>query len=218
MDPIGNRKAYKVLKMLFNMKKGKNDKVKIPLKSVNIDSLERTLDKCLAWFSAFPNAKRGLNDLSKSINSSKTATKEVVEHLIKTGFLKRDIIGKAWLIYTDQKHHYFITKKIPYNLGLIYSSNILEAVYRAVPSARAIILFGSYRWGTDIEESDIDIATEVLDNEEMEIVNLGTINQFGYRKNVPVNLHIFSRNKIDLNLFSNIANGIVLDGLLEVRV
>ena len=39
----------------------------------------------------------------------------------------------------------------------------------------------------------------------------------GYRKNVPVNVHVFSRNKIDLNLFANIANGIILEGFLEVR-
>ena len=43
------------------------------------------------------------------------------------------------------------------------------------------------------------------------------IKEFGYRKDVPVNLHIFSRNKVDLNLFANISNGIILDGFLEVH-
>ena len=43
------------------------------------------------------------------------------------------------------------------------------------------------------------------------------LEKLGFRKNVKVNIHIFSRNKIDLNLFTNIANGIVLDGLLEVH-
>jgi len=54
-------------------------------------------------------------------------------------------------------------------------------------------------------------------DDELSIIRLGIIEKLGYRKNVPVNLHIFSRNKVDLNLFTNIANGIVLDGLLEVR-
>ena len=110
-----------------------------------------------------------------------------------------------------------ITKKIPYNLQLIYESGIIGAAYNKIPNARAIILFGSYRAGTDNEKSDIDIAVEVLDNEDIRIETLGLIEQFGFRRNVKVNLHIFSRNKVDLNLFTNIANGILLDGLLEVH-
>jgi len=188
------------------------------LKNVNIDQLERTLDKCLAWFYDYPINKIGLNDLSKIIKSSKSATKQVVEHLINMTFLNREVIGKAWLISANQKHFYFVSKKIPYNLMRVYESGVLDAIYKKIPSPRTIILFGSYRWGSDIETSDIDIAVEVIDNSEMKIVQLGIIEKLGYRKNVSVNLHIFSRNKIDSNLFSNIVNGIVLDGFLETRV
>ena len=194
------------------MKRAKN-----LLKNVNVDDLERTLDKCLVWLYAYPKTKVGLTDLSKFISSSKTATKQVVESLVRIQFLNRDIIGKAWLLSANQKHPYFITKKIPYNLGLIYGSGILDEVYKTIPSSRAVILFGSYRWGTDVEESDIDIAVEVINNHELQVIRLGVIEKLGYRKNVPVNVHIFSRNKVDLNLFANIANGILLDGFLEVR-
>lgn len=190
---------------------------KILLKNVPVEQLERTLDKCLTWFYAYPRTKIGLTDLAKSISSSKTATKQVVESLVHMQFLYRTIIGKAWLLSANQEHQYFIMKKIPYNLGIIYESGVLAAVYKMIPSPRAVVLFGSYRWGTDVEESDIDIAVEVIDNHDLEIILLGHIGQLGYRKDVPVNLHVFSRNKIDLNLFTNIANGIVLDGLLEVR-
>ena len=192
--------------------------IKQSLKGVNVDELERTFDKCLVWFYAFPRTKIGLTDLANFITSSKTATKQVIESLVEIQFLNREIIGKAWLLSANQKHFYFTIKKIPYNLGLVYESGILEAVHKTVESARAIILFGSYRWGTDVEESDIDIAVEVIGNQDLQIVHLGVIEQLGYRKKVSVNLHIFSRNKIDLNLFANIANGIVLDGFLEARV
>ena len=192
---------------------------KTQLKNVTVDILERTLDKCLIWFYAHPLHKIGLSDLARAINSSKTATKQVVELLAspQRGFLHKEIVGNAWLLYANQKHAYFLTKKVPYHLSKIYESGILEAVRKAVPSARAIILFGSYRWGTDVEESDIDIAVEVVADQDVKIATLGTIGELGYRKNVKVNMFIFSRNKIDLNLFSNIANGIVLDGFLEVR-
>lgn len=187
------------------------------LKDVPVEQLERTLDKCLVWFYAYPNAKIGLTDLSKAIKSSKTATKHVVESLVHQHFLNRGIIGKAWLLSANQNHPFFITKKIPYNLQKVYESGVIGAVHEKAASPRAIVLFGSYRWGTDVEESDIDIAVEVVGNQDLQVVRLGTIERLGYRKKVPVNLHVFSRNKIDLNLFSNIANGIVLDGFLEVR-
>ena len=196
----------------------KNKSKEIKLKSIEVDKLERTLDKGLTWFFAYPKTKIGLNELSKYIKSSKTATKKVVEDLIEVKFLNKEVIGKAWLISANPKHFYFTTNKISYNLQKVYESEIINAVYEVIQSPRAIILFGSYRWGTDIEESDIDIAVEVIGNDEMKIIQLGIIKELGYRKNISVNLHIFSRNKIDLNLFANVANGIVLDGFLEVRI
>ena len=189
----------------------------IKLKSEKVE-IGRTYDKCLAWFFAYPKIKTGLTELSLSIQSSKTATKEAVEALLKREFLLREIVGKAWILSVNQKHRYFVARKMPYHLDRIYQSGIVEAVYRIIPQAKAIILFGSYRWGSDDEKSDIDIAVEVLGNKELKITRLGIIERLGYRKKVPVNLHIFSRNKIDLNLFANIVNGIVLDGFLEVKV
>ncbi|MEN9626301.1 MAG: hypothetical protein RL557_629 [archaeon] len=187
------------------------------LKGIKVEDIEVAVSRCWQWFFNYPKSKIGLNDLSSSIGSSKTSTKKAVEYLMSIRFLQREIIGKAWLLQANQEHPFFKTKKIPINLSLIYESGILDAVYKAVPGARAVILFGSYRWGVDIEESDIDIAVEIVGNQELQIHRLGIIEQLGYRKNVPVNVHIFSRNKIDLNLFANIANGIALDGFLEVR-
>ena len=187
------------------------------LKGVKVEELERAYEKCLVWFFAFPRHKIGLTELSHSVNASKTATKQAVETLILEQFITREIAGKAWILVANQKNPLFLRKKIPYHFDKVYESNIVEAVRNAVPQARSIILFGSYRWGDDNEESDIDIAVEVLGNKGMEIKKLGVVERLGYRKNITVNLHVFSRNKIDLNLFANIANGIILDGFLEVR-
>ena len=100
---------------------------------------------------------------------------------------------------------------------MVYESGILQEIHRRIPNLKAVILFGSYRKGDDTEKSDIDIAVEVAGDQEIKIESLGILQTFGYRKDVQVNLHIFSRNKIDINLFSNIANGILLEGFLEVR-
>jgi len=187
------------------------------LQNVPLLEVPESYRKVLSYFFSFPSRPLGLSSLSQQINSSKTSVKLAVNTLIKQGFLQKEEIGKAWRLSANPKSQLMITKKIPYNLQLVYESGLVNAVYQKIPNARAIILFGSYRWGTDNEKSDLDLAVEILDNKELKIEPLGVIGQFGLRKNVTVNLHLFSRNKIDLNLFTNIANGIVLDGLLEVH-
>ena len=187
------------------------------LKNVSLLDISGSYRRILAHFFSYPERTTGLNDLSKQIGSSKTSTKLAVNHLIKQGFLKKEEVGNAWRLCVEPRNSFIMTKKIPHNLQLIYESGIVGAVYDKIPNARAIILFGSYRWGSDNEKSDIDIAVEVLDNKDMRIETLGLIEQLGFRRNVKVNLHIFSRNRIDINLFTNIANGILLDGLLEVH-
>jgi predicted nucleotidyltransferase len=179
--------------------------------------LNEAYRKCLYWFFAFPTREMSLNDLAISIGVSKTTAKVVISRLIEEGFLKKEELGKIWRISCDFEHYYNKTLKITTNLERIYLSGIIQETHKLIPNSRALILFGSYRKGDDNEKSDIDIAVEVLDNEELRIIPLGIISELGYRKNVQVNLYVFSRNKIDLNLFANISNGIVLDGFLEVR-
>ncbi|MBI4454088.1 nucleotidyltransferase domain-containing protein [Candidatus Woesearchaeota archaeon] len=169
------------------------------------------------YFFDYPTKELSLNDMCSAVKISKTNANIYVEKLIKEGFLKRQIIGKLWRISCNQKHYYNHTRKVLYHLGLIFEAKIIEAVYEAIPNARTIVLFGSYRKGDDTEKSDIDIAVEIIGGNELKIIELDVIHQLGYKQNVCVNLHIFSRNNINLNLFANIANGIVLEGFLEVK-
>lgn len=190
------------------------------LHKVEMLELSEAYQKVLYWFFSFPDISIGLNDLSTELKISKTTAKEIVLQFIEEGFLERKIFGKTWSITCNQEHPYNYTKKIVYNLAMVfeaYQEGLRDHILQIVGNAQAIVLFGSYRKGDDNEKSDVDIAVEVLDDTDLKIVELGRIPEFGYRKNVSVNLHIFCRNKVDLNLFSNIANGIVLEGFLEVR-
>ena len=179
--------------------------------------LEEAYPKTSLWFFAYPDKEFSLSELAEQLEISKTTANQIITKLVKEGFLKKEVMGKVWRISCNKTHKYNFTKKIAYNLLYIYSSDIIEKIHQATPNPRTIILFGSYRKGDDTDKSDMDIAVEVLGNEDLKIKQLGIIKKFGYRQNVAVNLHIFSRKKIDLNLFANIANGIVLDGFLEVR-
>lgn len=198
--------------------KPKEDKKGLILKKVEQLELNQGVLSVLYWFFAYPEVKITLTELSKELGISKKTASIVVTNLAKENFLIVEQIGKSWRIYCNTQHPYNQIYKIGHNLSLVYSSGIIGEVYKLIGNPKTIILFGSYRKGDDIGISDLDIAVEVIGNEDLKIMNLGILPQLGFRKNVPVNLHVFSRNRIDSNLFANIANGIVLEGFLETRV
>ncbi|MBU1203917.1 MAG: winged helix-turn-helix transcriptional regulator [Nanoarchaeota archaeon] len=173
-------------------------------------------NKVLNWFFSFPNRELSLSELAKGLGISKKTANRIVGQLVKEGFLNKVVIGRAWRLSCNLNHSYNYTKKIWWNVSWVYESGVLEEIRKIVKGWRTIILFGNYRKGDDVESSDLDIAVEVLDDKELEIREIKSVS-IGFRKNVKINLHIFNRKRIDLNLFSNIANGIILDGFLEVR-
>ncbi len=181
---------------------------------MKIGDIDRRI--CLYFFS-FPDKVTSLSDLAKLTGSSKTSAKIAVTKLLKSGILTKEEYGKAWSISLNKRSSLATARKISFNLNLVYETDIIGCVYRKFPNARAIIIFGSYRWGTDNEKSDIDIAIEVAGERKIRIEELGIIEKLSYRKDVKVNAHVFSRGFVDKNLFANIANGIVLDGFLEVK-
>ncbi|MBS3128957.1 nucleotidyltransferase domain-containing protein [Candidatus Woesearchaeota archaeon] len=182
--------------------------------------LDDAYAQVLHWFFSFPTREIGLNDLAAETKLAKVTVSGIIDDLEKEGFVKKRVYGKAWSLRCDVTHPYNFTYKVSFNLLMIYTAylkGLAKLIFKEVGNAKAIILFGSYRKGDDTEESDIDLAVEVDDHKDMRIIELGVIPEFGFRENVKVNLHIFSRNKIDLNVFANIANGIVLEGFLEVH-
>lgn len=186
------------------------------LEKTELIELNEAYNKVMIWFFSFPEKAIGLNELSGLINISKTTAKRVVKKLVSEGFLSIEVLGKLWRISVNSSHRYNYSRKISYNLTMIHESGILKSIHEILSNSRSVVLFGSYRKGDDNEKSDIDIAVEVL-GEDSRIIEIRVIPKLGFRKNVPVNLHVFSRETVDINLFSNIANGIVLEGFLEVK-
>jgi len=171
-------------------------------------------NKVLHYFFAYPYEATTLNKLVKKVKISKTTANKIVTKLNKEKFLNIEEFGNTWRITCNNKHKYNQRRKIPYNLQLILESNLIEEINQKFPANKAIILFGSYRKGDDTEKSDIDIAVETF-TKKAEIIPFKRIN-IGFRRGININIYNFSKNKVDSNLFANIANGIILDGFLEV--
>ena len=163
------------------------------------------------FFFAYPSRTPSLSQLAEELSMHKGTASRAVRRLEDEGFLAVEVLGRIWRITCSAEHAYHRTRKVAYHLGLILDSGIIERIRSAHPMG-AIILYGSVRKGDDVESSDIDLAIE-SNSDRTE--SFGTID-LGYRSSVPVNLRFFSRKRIDPHLFSNIGNGIVLDGFLEV--
>jgi len=182
----------------------------------NIMGFWNTYADIIHWFFDYPTVPISLSELASELEISKSTAHRVVTALVREGFLNKEQIGRAWRITCNLSHPYNVTRKIPYHLQLVYESGVVDAVNGSVPDNNAIVLFGSYRRGDDTHESDLDIAVEVSGDRPSRHIELGSID-LGFRKDVSVNLLVFSRRRVDLNVFANIANGIVLQGFLEVK-
>ena len=130
-----------------------------------------------------------------------TTDKLAQEHLIiKTPGMVTTIVQA----YRDNEK--FTRYKLLHNLEKIYESKIIEFLSKEYHYPKAIILFGSFSRGEDIESSDIDIAisTKKKLNPDM--------SKYEKILKKTINIHEVNMDKISNEFKANLANGIVLEG------
>src|SRR3989338_497351 len=132
-----------------------------------------TINKVLYWFFAYPSREIGLSDLANETKIAKTTANRIVRNMEKAGVLEVTRIGKVWRIKVNQENGLYRQMKVAYNVGRIYREELKERILEYMPNPQTIVLFGSCRYGTDTEKSDIDIAVEVIGDGEMQIIEIG---------------------------------------------
>ena len=166
---------------------------------------------------AYPNTEFSLSDLAKEARVAKSHIGAILDSLHKIGFIEIAKLSKIWRIKANQKSLIFIRTKIIYNLNLIYKSGLIEFLNEYFKNPKAIVLFGSFRSGYDLIFSDVDLGIETDGTKEYEILNLRELSEFEKIIHRKIQIHLFNRKNVDINVFNNIANGIVLSGFLEVK-
>ena len=163
-------------------------------------------------FFVSPTKSHYLTDISRNIGIAHTSVKKNLLRLVKLGLVEEKVErrgGRKFPIYVAKRDEkaFRLQKKV-YNFASILESGMVEYLEEKL-TPKAIILFGSYRRGEDVESSDIDIFVECAD----EPVN---VTQFEKKLGRKIELHF----KEDFTAYSkelknNIINGIVLSGFLE---
>ncbi len=193
--------------------------------------IENSKQRVLQVLFRFPDTEFSLSDLAKEARVAKPHIGTILTELSTRDFIKIKKLSKIWRIRANLASESFVRSKMIYNLFILLESDIIGDLDIYYEHPKSIVLFGSYRKGEDITGSDIDIAIEV--EKEIDSISLSLAQQMKLDKlvdkvkavekfeklaNRQVQILLFNRNTVDLHVFNNIANGIVLAGFLEVKL
>ncbi|MBI3190142.1 nucleotidyltransferase domain-containing protein [archaeon] len=172
--------------------------------------------RVLEILAKYPEMEFSLSDLAKESGVAKANIGSILDDLQKMNLVEITKLSKIWRIRAKQGSPEFIKNKIIHNLHLVYYSGLVEFLSDYFNNPKCIILFGSFRHGDDVSGSDIDIAIET-DKKRDDIIEIKELMAFEKEIGRKIQIHLFNRKNVDLNVFNNIANGIVLSGFLEVK-
>lgn len=148
-------------------------------------------------------------ELAKKLKVSPTAISKAIKFLVKTNFiiLEKNI---RLSIKLNRENEKVLQLKRVYNLESVYTSGIVDYLSDNYPGT-VIILFGSYSFGEDIENSDIDIA--VIGTWDKGLI----FDAFESKLQRNINIQFFIDFKaVPKNLLESFANGIVLKGAMKL--
>ena len=160
-----------------------------------------------------PTTKHYLIEISKKSKLAHTSVKKYLDTLKKDEIILQQNEKKGKrnfpsFVANINSQEYKAYKKM-FNILSLHDSGLINFI-RDKLTPRAIVVFGSYSLGEDIETSDIDIFIETKDHN----INLEIFEKKLKRK---IELHFNEKfNNYPVELKNNILNGNVLYGYLEV--
>ncbi|MBI2040670.1 MAG: nucleotidyltransferase domain-containing protein [DPANN group archaeon] len=179
--------------------------------------MQSSCDRVLEVLFRMPEAEFSLSDLAKEAGVAKPHIGSILKKFVGLNLITIIKLTKIWRIRANQQNWNFIRSKIVYNLNFIYQSGLVEFLSEYFKNPKAIVLFGSFRRGEDISSSDIDIAIETSEETEYNVIGLRELSDFEKNISRRIQIHKFNKKNVDMHVFNNIANGVVLAGFLEVQ-
>lgn len=161
-------------------------------------------------FFVYPSAKLRVRETERTLKLSLPSVIRYCKELEKEGILAIDKIGDVNFYTASRSEKYLLEKKL-YNIKQLYESGLI-AYMKEELSNPAIVLFGSYAKGEDIEGSDIDLYVETPSKKQ--------INLDKFKKMLKREIQVFRHSNLkeikNFNLTNNIINGITLNNYIEV--
>lgn len=163
-----------------------------------------TLLKTLEIFFKEPTSTHFIREISRRISIAPTSVRINIKQLFKSRLIKIKKSNPFDGYVSDRENDLFLFYKRIYNLYSL--SSLRESIVESV-HPKAIVLFGSYSRGEDIETSDVDLF--VLSKVKKEI----DLEKFEKDLGRKINLLVIDKlGKLDKNIQNKVINGIVLYG------
>jgi len=158
-----------------------------------------------------PTSKLRVREIEKLLKLPLPSVIRYCKELQAEGILTIIKTGSVVFYTGNRANSNFILEKRLFNIKSVYDSGLIEFL-KIELSNPAVILFGSYSKGEDIENSDIDLYIETHSKKE---INLEKFEKILKRK-----IQLFRHKSIseikNKELADNVINGIVLNGFIEV--
>lgn len=173
------------------------------------------IQKCTIWgifaeFAQQPTKPFQVRELARLTKIAHTSVRLHLQTLVREGLVRRERVGVYHAYRANREAPPFRMYKQFYNLLALRQSGII-AMLEETAAPDAIVLFGSYAKGEDIERSDIDLfllAKEQKLNLQQYERKLGRGIQLFFTENLRT---------LPAELCNNIINGTVLSGFLRWR-
>lgn len=163
----------------------------------------------------YPSKIFHLRMLEKEAGFSITAVTDAIEELKKYNIVTVESTPLTKNVKANlESDTYYFYKKI-FNLYRLEKYGLISNLKQAFRNPEAIVLFGSYAKGEDIENSDIDILiiTNIKDNP----LNEESLLNWEKKLCRKINFHIMKNIEKSSTEFKNsVANGMVLHGYIKV--
>ena len=163
------------------------------------------------YFLLNPTIKLRVRQIERKVKVPLPSAIRYSMELEQEGILKSEEIARIKVYSADRSSNEFLVEKKVYNFRVLISSNLINFL-KGEYFNPAIILFGSFSRGEDVENSDIDLYLETPSRKK---VNLSRFEKVLKRK-IQLHLHKSIKEIKNYELANNIVNGITLNGFLEV--
>ncbi|MBI3051203.1 nucleotidyltransferase domain-containing protein [Candidatus Woesearchaeota archaeon] len=164
-----------------------------------------SIDAVMAVIFQSPTTEFHLRQLEKVTGLSMPTIISATDKLARMGLITKEKGKIMTLVKANAENRDFIRYKRLYNIRALYESGIVDWLDKAYNHPQAIVLFGSFSRGEDIEKSDIDLAVKTTRKQRPDTAKYEKM--LGKR----VSIHEVDE-RISEEFKASLHNGIVLEG------
>ncbi len=162
------------------------------------------------YFFSNPSAAIRVRGLERTLKLSLPSVIRYCKELEKEGILAIVKTGNVTFYTASRSETYLLEKKL-YNIKRLYGSGLINYLKIELNNP-AIVLFGSFAKGEDMENSDIDLYIETPSKKQLDLEK--------FKKALKREIQIFQDKNLkgiaNPHLANNIINGITLNSYIEV--